>query len=330
MKKEVLFYEKLDGETARCHVCPQNCRIEPDKRGVCRVRINDAGTLYATNYGEVSSVALDPIEKKPLYHFYPGHMILSAGTLGCNLSCGFCQNHQIAHGECPTRYISPEQMTALAVECKKDDSIGLAYTYNEPFMWYEYVHDTAPMIKEKGMQNVLVTNGYINPGPLKELIPWIDAVNIDLKSFNERFYLTNCKGRLEPVKETIEFCASRVHVEVTNLIIPEENDRPEEIEGLASWLASINPEIPLHLSRYHPAYNFNRPPTPLPALTMAQEAARAHLKYVYVGNAPGFNNDTRCHNCGATLVKREGYRIQVENLDRRQCMNCGETVSIVN
>lgn len=329
MLVSVPFQTREEDGTVRCGICPQNCRIKPGRQGTCRVRINRDGELWALNYGEVAALALDPIEKKPLYHFHPGKAILSAGTVGCNLACGFCQNYQIAHENPPTRYVEPELMAALASEYQERGSVGLAFTYSEPLMWFEYVMDTAPLIKEKGLANILVTNGYINPEPLGVLLPFIDALNIDLKSFREDFYRRNCKGRLEPVKKTIEMCYEHAHVEITTLLVTGENDNPDEIEELAHWLASIDPAIPLHLSRYHPAYHFNNPPTPLESLRQAREAARTHLKHVYIGNAVGFDNNTYCPGCGALLVEREGYYTKIVGLEGSLCRCCQEETGIV-
>lgn len=322
MKAEVAFYQQLEESSVRCEICPQNCRIKPGKRGVCRVRVNLGGTLYATNYGEHSSLALDPVEKKPLYHFYPGENILSVGTVGCNLSCGFCQNYQIAHEDPPTRFLSPLELLSLAEECKPRGSIGVAYTYSEPLMWYEYLRDTLPVIKDGGFKNVLVTNGYINPEPLEKILPFIDAMNIDLKSFSDRYYRTNCHGRLEPVKETLKLCVGRTHVEITTLLVTGLNDAPGEIEELSQWVAGLDPYIPLHLSAYYPAYKVNLPPTPRATMRTAREIAQKHLKYVYAGNMAGFDNNTYCPHCRSLLVTRQGYRVSREKLAGNRCVEC--------
>ncbi|MGE5404966.1 MAG: AmmeMemoRadiSam system radical SAM enzyme [Candidatus Saccharibacteria bacterium] len=329
MKPEVPYYEKMSDNQVQCHVCPQNCCIKPDGRGVCRVRKNVGGELLALNFGEVSAIALDPIEKKPLYHFYPGRAILSLGTVGCNLSCGFCQNYHIAQEEPSTRYVSPEELAELAVETRERDSIGVAYTYSEPLMWYEYLVAATPIVKDHDLQNVLVTNGFINQEPMEKLLPYIDAMNIDLKSFTESFYHKNCKGKLEPVKQTIGTCAGHTHIEITTLVIPGENDRPDEIEELANWIAGISPEIPLHLSRYHPAYKFYQPPTPAETMEQARQAAKAHLKYVYVGNMAGFDNNTYCPNCGEIMVERSGFHVSLSSNYGTQCAKCGQKQSIV-
>ncbi|MGE5372696.1 MAG: AmmeMemoRadiSam system radical SAM enzyme [Solirubrobacterales bacterium] len=328
MRKNVPFAEK-DGKNARCWICPHNCRIKPGGHGVCGVRINDGGQLIATNYGEVSSAAMDPIEKKPLYHFFPGRSILSIGTIGCNFSCGFCQNWNISRGEAETQYVSPDRLLELANEYMRQGSIGVAYTYSEPLMWYEYVADCAPRLADQGLRNVLVTNGYINPEPLARILPDIHAVNIDLKAFTEAFYHKHCRARLDPVKQVIEMCTEHIHVELTTLVIPGENDEPEEIDELARWVASVNSEIPLHLSRYHPAYEFEMPPTPLTTLQQAREAAQVHLKYVYVGNAGGFDNNTYCSGCGEVLVERLGYHTRKVHFSGGVCDVCERPAAIV-
>lgn len=288
MKKEAMFYEKLDDNKVHCYLCPHNCSIPEEGRGLCGVRRNMNGTLYSLNYGEVSSIGVDPIEKKPLHRFHPGTYILSVGSVGCNLKCPFCQNHSIAQvkpEEIHTHYASSDEIVSKALELKKQGNIGIAYTYNEPSIWYEFVYETAKKANENGLLNVLVTNGYIGKEPLMRLLPYIDAMNIDLKAYNEKFYSELVKGGLKEVKETIKMSAGHCHVEVTTLIIPGWNDSVEEMEEEAGWLASISPEIPLHLSRYFPQYQMtDRPATPVNTLMDLKKAAGRHLKYVYLGN----------------------------------------------
>jgi len=237
--KEVFYYEKGDDGRTFCKVCPRLCNIKPGHRGFCRVRENRDGALYATNYGQCTAYGMDPIEKKPLYHFYPGSYILSLGTVGCNLRCGFCQNWEIAHGDPKAVYMSPEQAVRAALSSREEGvpSVGLAYTYSEPFMWYEYVYDTSKLAREKGLKNVLVTNGYVNEEPLKEILPFIDAMNIDVKGFTDKYYRDTCAGRLDPVIRTVEIASGKCHVEITTLLVPGLNDSPEEIAELAKWLA---------------------------------------------------------------------------------------------
>lgn len=283
--KDALYYENLGGDRVRCELCPHNCVLKQDGVGVCRARKNVGGRLYTLNYACVTSLALDPIEKKPLYHFHPGKLILSAGTYGCNFKCSFCQNWTIAQRDAQYTEISPEQLADLAEEYTDRGNIGVAYTYNEPSIWYEFIRDTAGRVREKGLVNVLVTNGFINRKPLEELLPYIDAMNIDVKAFTEKFYGQFCKGGLEAVKNTVELAASRCHIEITTLVIPGLNDSPEEIEMLARWLAGIDPDIVLHLSRFFPNYLMTDvPPTPLPTLEKARDSAILHLRHVYLGN----------------------------------------------
>lgn len=288
MKSEAMFYEKFENKGVYCYLCPHNCSIPSDGRGLCGVRKNIDGILYSLNYGEISSIGVDPIEKKPLNRFRPGTSILSVGSVGCNLKCPFCQNHNIAQvkpEEINTRQTSSDEIIAKAISLKEQGNIGIAYTYNEPSIWYEFVYETAKKAKEKGLLNVMVTNGYISEEPLKQILPYIDAMNIDLKAFNDKFYRELVKGGLEEVKATIKSSVAQCHVEVTTLVIPGWNDSVEEMEGMAQWLASLSPDIPLHLSRCFPKYEMtDRLPTPLNSLMELKQTAERHLKYVYLGN----------------------------------------------
>ncbi len=287
--REAMYYAQLESGKVQCALCPHNCVIMPGKVGICRARKNIDGKLYSLNYGKVTSIALDPIEKKPLYRFHPNTFILSAGTFGCNLKCPFCQNWEIAHSiseDWPNMiYISPDQLVQEALNYLKHKNIGIAYTYNEPSIWYEFVYETSKLAREKKLLNVLVTNGFINKQPFLELLPFVDAMNIDMKSFNPSFYKEICKGSLDNVKEIVEIAAPECHIEITTLVIPGLNDSKEEIGSLAKWIASINPEIVLHLSRYFPNYKMkDRPPTPKKTLEDLRDEALKYLKYVYLGN----------------------------------------------
>ncbi|MGI6730920.1 MAG: AmmeMemoRadiSam system radical SAM enzyme [Anaerovoracaceae bacterium] len=288
--KEAMFYKSRRDGGVQCFLCPHHCVIYDDKVGLCGVRKNLKGKLYSLIYGKVSSMALDPIEKKPLRNFHSGSNIFSIGSLGCNLSCPFCQNHCIAkvdvfNSEPEVISISSEEMVEKAWSLKPRGNVGIAYTYNEPSVWYEFVLDTAKLAKEKGLLNIMVTNGYLNSDPLKELLPYIDAMNIDLKAFNQEFYKNIGNGNLEIVKKSIEQAASTCHVEVTTLVIPDLNDSPNEMDKMCEWLASINPLIPLHLSRYFPRYQMrDKEPTSYESLSQLADIARKHLKYVYLGN----------------------------------------------
>lgn len=282
--KEAMYWTS-EGEKVKCSLCPHNCSINEDGIGICRVRRNIKNKLYSLNYGKISSISLDPIEKKPLNRFYPGSNILSVGTIGCNLKCSFCQNWSIAHADPATINVEPNQLVQKAIELKNDSNIGIAFTYNEPSIWFEFVYDTAVLSAKEGLQNVLVTNGFISARPLEDMLPYIHAMNIDVKAFNNEYYKDICKGSLEDVKRTVEISAKKCHVEITTLIVPELNDNDKEIESLVSWLAGVNPEIPIHFSRYFPNYKMKgRQVTPRQTLEKAKKIAEKYLKYVYMGN----------------------------------------------
>lgn len=324
--KEALFYEKLDDNRVRCQLCSKTCLIKEGERGFCQSKQNTEGTLYASHYGQVCSINIDPIEKKPLYHFYPGREILSISGNGCNLNCQFCQNWQISQTDTPTQPLSPEEAVALA---KKYHSLGIAYTYAEPLVWYEYVLETSKLIHQAGLKNVLVTNGEINEKPLRQLLPFIDAMNVDVKSMDDSFYKKFCGGGVEPVLRTVKISKDFCHLEITNLVIPTLNDSPEKIENLCSWLARLDDNIPLHFSRYFPQYKMNIPPTPEETLQKAREIALGQLKYVYVGNVTRNDwADTHCPQCQKTAIIRRGYRIQFINYKDGHCITCHTPLNI--
>ena len=270
-----------------CELCPHHCALEEGKTGICHTRKNVQGTIICENYGRVTSMALDPIEKKPLSRFYPGSRILSVGSYGCNLRCPFCQNSDISManaGTAETQFVSPETLVEKALALVKQGNIGIAYTYNEPLVGYEYVLDCAKLAREHNLKNVLVTNGTICEKPLLELLPYIDAMNIDLKAFTERFYKM-IGGDLETVKQTIRLAARTSHVEITTLIVPGENDSEAEMDALSLWLASVDPEIPLHVTRFFPRWKMtDRDATPVKTVYALAQIARRNLKYVYEGN----------------------------------------------
>ncbi len=324
---EAAHYELREDGKIQCVLCPNDCVISNGKSGACRVRTNHDGTLVADSYAEVVSVALDPIEKKPLYHFYPGSQILSVGPNGCNFHCGFCQNWGISQETAVTRHIEPEELAGMA---PRNGSIGLAYTYTEPFIWFEYVRDTGKLVRERGMVNVLVTNGYVNEHPLRELLPIIDAMNIDVKSMRPEFYRNVCGGKLEDVLRTVEISNGLCHIEVTNLVITNYNDTDEDFTLLTDWLASVNPSIPLHFSRYFPAYRFTEPPTPSDRIKRACEIASRKLKYVYAGNITlGGLSDTRCPVCKNTLISRSYYTITIPGIENGKCTSCGTPAEVI-
>ena len=276
---------------AVCNVCMHHCRLEPGQKGICLGRRNEGGAVVCANYGMVTSLALDPIEKKPLNMFRPGSLVLSAGSFGCNLKCPFCQNHEISMADGKTAestvgmaYIPPEGLAAKALEYQADGNIGVAFTYNEPLIGWEYVRDTARLVKEYGMDNVLVTNGSVLPEILEEVLPWIDAMNIDLKGFRQDYY-HKLGGDLETVKAFITRAAASCHVELTTLIVPGENDGIEEMEEEAKWIASLGREIPLHVTRFFPQYRMtDRRATDVGHLYRLAETAGKYLEYVFAGN----------------------------------------------
>ncbi|MFC1850546.1 AmmeMemoRadiSam system radical SAM enzyme [candidate division CSSED10-310 bacterium] len=325
--KEALFYQKIDAGQVKCQLCPHQCLISPQKVGVCKVRKNIQGTLFALSYGKATGLAFDPIEKKPLYHFYPNSSILSLGPNGCNFSCEFCQNWHISQVDSSTTAVTPEKIVEL---CLQHQAIGIAYTYSEPLIWYEFVIETARQARAKGLQNVLVTNGYINPEPLQNLLPVIDALNIDIKSMDDEFYKKYCGSRLEPVLETVRIAHHSCHLEITNLIIPTLNDSAAHFEQLATWLAELSPDIPIHFSRYFPHFNLKLPPTPTGTLHQAREIAARHLHYVFLGNIMDQSaSSSYCPSCQALLIIRDGYRTSKQNVANGKCSQCGQAVKII-
>ncbi|ERM91400.1 radical SAM protein [Caldanaerobacter subterraneus subsp. yonseiensis KB-1] len=327
MLKEAMFYEKLENNAVRCRLCPHNCYIPEGRYGVCGVRKNVGGRLFSENYGVITSIALDPIEKKPLYHFYPGSYIFSVGTYGCNLKCKFCQNWEIAHQKWEGDFISPQDLILHAK--RQRHNIGIAFTYNEPLIWYEYVYEGLQEAKKQGLKTVLVTNGYINPEPLKNLLPYVDAMNIDVKAFTEDFYKKIVGGRLDPVLKTVEEASKHSHVEITNLIVTDLNDSEEEIRNLSKWLFQIDKNIPLHFSRYFPQYKLANPPTPISTLERARDIAKEYLNFVYIGNVLGIDSNTYCPHCGNLLIERHGFYAKIKGPDGNRCSKCGSVINVV-
>lgn len=272
--------------TVTCDLCFHHCTLAQGQTGACRARANREGTIVPLNYGRLTALALDPIEKKPLRRFYPGSRILSVGSFGCNLRCPFCQNAEIAAagaGSC-TWDCTPDQLVREALRLRDRGNIGVAYTYNEPLVGYEYVRDCARLVRQAGMVNVLVTNGTIEERPWRELLPWLDGVNIDLKGFTPDWY-RRLGGDLETVRRSIALAAEHCHLEVTTLIVPGENDSEAEMRALSAWLVSVRPDIPLHVSRFFPRHRMqDRPPTPVATVRRLAEVAREQLQYVYTGN----------------------------------------------
>ncbi len=329
MFKEARFYEKLDKSQVRCLLCPHQCKLLVGETGICGARKNMGGKLYAMGYGEITSYGIDPIEKKPLFHFYPGKKIFSVGSFGCNLKCDFCQNYRIAHERPGTVHMEPERLLEMALN-SNDVSIGVAFTYNEPVINAEYIIKCAKLIRSHGMKVVLVTNGFIREDPLEALMEQVDAMNIDLKAFNDSFYNSICKGMVNPVKKTIERACRSVHVEVTTLLIEGLNTDEREMDEMSRYLGDLKKDMPLHLSRYYPAWKRNDPPTPVETIKNLSETAKRHLNNVYIGNVPGIDNNTYCPQCRSLIVDRSEYAGKVRNLKDGICSVCGRKILIRN
>lgn len=333
MPKEALLYEKLEGKLAHCFLCAHHCRIADTKFGFCGVRQNLGGVLYTHVYAKPIAMNIDPIEKKPLYHFLPGSESFSLATIGCNFHCGFCQNWQISQANIRDGYfytderdVPPEEIVS---EAKKSKCQSISYTYTEPTIFFEYALDIAKLAKKNGLYNNFITNGYMTKECLEMIKPYLDAANIDLKSFRDDFYRKICKGKLEPVLNSIRLMKEMgIWVEVTTLIIPGENDSDEELTDIAKFLVSLDKNMPWHISAFHPDYKFlDHQPTPVPTLKKAEAIGRkAGLNYIYVGNVLGFNNDTHCHNCNKLLIKRAGFSVLENNIKSGKCVYCSTTI----
>lgn len=329
--KEALYYQKLDKKSVQCLLCPRGCVISPGKRGYCGIRENRDGVLYSLSYAKPVAVHLDPIEKKPLFHFLPGSQSFSVATAGCNLKCNFCQNWEISQKipeEVNFVYMAPVE---LARQAAASGATSIAYTYTEPTIFYEYMLDTAKAAKLKGIRNIIHSNGYINEEPLSELCLYLDGANIDLKGFSEEFYAKMCQGTLEPVLKSLKVLKkSGVHLEITNLVIPGANDDPELIKKMCLWIKeNLGVDTPLHFSRFYPLYKLSSlSPTPLEALKKARQIALdAGLKYVYIGNLAGNQaENTNCPKCNKLVIGRRGYIITENNLEKGRCKFCGEKI----
>lgn len=328
--REAMLYEALPDSRVRCNVCQWRCNIGPGKLGVCRVRQNREGRLYLLNYAQVSSTAVDPIEKKPLFHFFPGSEVLSLGGWGCNFHCQDCQNWEIACTDVPagaSRLLSPEAAVETA---RQRGSAGIAWTYNEPAVWLEYTLDTARLARQHGLYTVYVTNGYSTPEALDAIGPYLDAWRVDIKGFSDAFYkklarVTRWRGILDVARRAKDKWG--MHVEAVTNIIPTMNDDDEQLQGIAGWISSALGELtPWHVTRFYPHHRIaHLPPTPLETLERAMDIGhRAGLRFVYAGNIPGHASEsTRCYSCGKLVVKRQGYRARVVGLDGSRCRFCG-------
>lgn len=333
MKKEAILYDKIE-KKLNCKVCERRCLISEGKKGFCEMRQNIHGKLFSLNYASASSVAVDPIEKKPLFNFYPGSTVLSLGSVGCNFRCKHCQNWSISQTtveEMSLREILPEDAVNLAKQygCK-----SIAWTYNEPTMWLEYTLDSAVLAQKQNLKTVYVTNGYMTQEALDTVGPYLDAVNVDLKGMSEEFYKELCDARLQPVLDNIKRIYDKnIHLEITNLIIPGYNNSEENIRKLVNFMADeVGVEVPLHFTRFFPYYELkNIPPTEISDLEQAYKIAKdAGMKYVYVGNVPSSNNEnTYCYSCGKLLVGRNSYTIQENNLKNGKCPDCGAEVDVI-
>jgi pyruvate formate lyase activating enzyme len=325
-------YFHLENGGARCELCPNSCLIPPGQTGLCRVRQYQEGYgLVTTSYGNVSAIALDPIEKKPLYHFYPGTNILSLGTFGCNLRCRFCQNWHISQSTKAADTITPQAVVQMAKEYKAANCIGVAFTYNEPTIWYEFIWDTAKAVHAADLKNVLVTNGFISSGPWQELLPMIDAVNIDVKAWSEEFYRELCGGSLQPVLDNAQTAADYCHVELTYLIIPGHNDDLASLEGFARWVRQwLGAGTPIHFSRYFPNYQLDIPPTPIGIMEKAQRIASEWLDYVYLGNVEiAGASHTYCPFCQALVIERSRSGAPRIYATQGHCPDCGMKLPLI-
>lgn len=335
MKKKALLFERLENNFLHCFLCAHQCKIAENNFGFCGVRQNIKGELFTFAYGELVAANIDPIEKKPLFHFLPGTNSFSIATKGCNFRCGFCQNWQISQQDFrksnsemnnPAEEITPENIVALA---SKNKCASISYTYTEPTIFFEYALETMKIAKTKGIRNVFVTNGYMSEECLSLAKPYLDAANVDLKFFREDAYKRVCAASLSPVLKSIKTMYELgVWVEITTLIIPEENDSKEELSDLAEFLSSLNPDIPWHISRFHPDYKFtDHKSTPIETLNMAEKIGKdAGLKFVYTGNVLGVGEDTVCPKCKKTILQRQGFNILANELNKGKCKFCSESI----
>jgi pyruvate formate lyase activating enzyme len=333
MIKEAMLWRVLEEGRVECFLCAHRCRVAPAKVGVCGVRENRQGQLVTHVYGEVIAAHIDPIEKKPLYHFLPGTTSFSIATAGCNFRCPFCQNWQISQagkkdkGFGGGQALSPEEVVQ---EAKKRGCRSISYTYTEPTIFFEYAYDTAKLAREAGLANVFVTNGYMTAEALRLIQPHLDAANVDLKAFQDETYKKVCGARLGPVLDSIRLMRELgIWVEVTTLVVPGMNDRDKELAAIARFIASLSPEIPWHISRFHPDYKYTQTPaTPIETLQKAAALARqAGLKFIYIGNVWGESEDTVCPRCGKVLIRRSGFSVEENRVKAGKCSSCGSPIA---
>jgi len=331
--KEALFYHKLGDNKVKCDLCPHFCSISEHNRGICGVRENQAGTLYSLVYGKIVAASIDPIEKKPLFHFLPGSRSYSISTVGCNFRCDFCQNYGISQSPRERQLIEGEEVTpeAIVASAVNNQCASISYTYTEPTIYFEFAYDTARLVKEKGLKNIFVTNGFIAEPPLRMIAPYLDAANVDLKSFRDEYYHKICGGKLEPVLAALKLYKKlKIWIEVTTLIIPGLNDSKQELKDIADFIKKeLGAEVPWHVSAFYPTYKMtDRPPTPPETLLKAREIGlKAGLKYVYGGNLniPG-SEDTICPKCKKDLIVRSGFEVIRNQIKEGKCSHCGERI----
>jgi pyruvate formate lyase activating enzyme len=331
---EAMHYERLTGNAVHCHLCGHDCRVSEGKRGICGVRENRDGNLYSLIKGRMSSINSDPIEKKPLYHFYPSTMALSFGTIGCNFSCAHCQNYSITNAKVGSFSLRRLDVAEIPKLCEAFGCRGISWTYNEPTIWYETTLEGSRVARDAGLYTCYVTNGYIQEAPLREIAPVLGAMNIDVKAFKESFYKEVCKARLQPVLDTCVLAKELgIFLELTYLIIPGLNDSDEEFSDFATWIRdSLGKDVPVHFSRFHPDFKMmDRGRTPTSTMRRAVEAARGvGLDNVYVGNiVQPENEQTRCTGCGTVLVDRTGFSARLRFGADGVCPDCGQKVPFV-
>ena len=331
--REALLYEKLKNKKVRCNLCPHHCVIEEAKRGICGVKENKEGTLYSLVYGRAVASGVDPIEKKPFFHFFPGSYAFSIATVGCNFSCLFCQNADISQfpkekKEIIGEFLPPEEIVSYA---KRNKCKSISYTYTEPTIFFEYAYETAKIAHQQGIKNNFVTNGFISKEAIKLISPYLDAVNVDLKSFGDDFYKKFCGARLQPVLDSLKLMKELgIWVEVTTLIIPTLNDSAEELKSIAEFILGLGQETPWHISRFYPHYKMaDLPPTPVETLHKAREIGKKiGLNYVYSGNVPGDEGEnTFCPHCGKKVISRYGFQTLENRLKEGKCPYCGTKIA---
>lgn len=328
---EALYYKKLEHKEVQCVLCPRECVVGDRERGYCGVRENRLGTYYTLVYNRPCTARPDPIEKKPFYHFHPRSLAYSLATAGCNMNCKYCQNWEISQ-------VRPEQVRHFLLtpqECTRQarnlDCLSIAYTYTEPVIFWEYMYEISAQAKKDGIKNTMISAGYVEEKPLRDLLPLMDAVKIDLKAFSDTYYREICRGRLEPVLQALKIIREEgVWLEIVYLVLPTLNDSPKEIQALSAWIRNdLGPDVPIHFSRFHPTYLMkNLPPTPVDTLERLQGIARSEgLRYVYIGNVPGHPGEsTYCPECGVRLIHRTGYNVRVESLSANKCGKCGHAI----